>query len=103
MDTGSRYHLPGAFQRPKDYHPPKPEELSGNTFFPELNSQDYRHRAPKCVKNKFLPFFCTLDQNDEGQFLLGCNNYYDRIWNSNGMFLFIYIKHNFANKYCVCF
>ena len=102
--TGSRYHLPGAFQRPKDYNPPKPDDLAGNTYFPELNSQEYRHKAIESVENKLLPFYYTLDQNDEGQFLLSCNNFYNRVWNSNGEFCISFvINFYFVNLFCVCF
>lgn len=62
--------------------PPEDNELSENTTFPNLNSRDYMKRYPDQTL-KVQSFYEFLDINNEGQVVLGCNDYTNRLINGS--------------------
>lgn len=74
--------MPDLFATPEDYQPVPDNELRDCTTYPNLNSTEYMKKAPN-FNIKLQKFFEVIDINDNGNVVLGCNDYANRVWNGS--------------------
>lgn len=74
--------MPDLFATPDDYQPLPDNELKDCTTYPNLNSTEYMRQSPSS-NIQLQKFFEVLDINEEGNVVLGCNDYASRVWNGS--------------------
>lgn len=78
-----RVDLRDMYETPEDYKPPLLSELPTNTYYPNLNSTEYRHKPVDWDETKLHSYFEILTENVNGTLVLATNSYVDRIWNGS--------------------
>ena len=74
-----RVDLVKAFQTPASYQPPEVSQLSGSTYYPNLNSIEYRNKNAD-GSTKFSAFLSAIDVNEVGTVVIASNDYNSRKW-----------------------
>lgn len=69
----ARRDLVDMYAMPEDYNPPLDKDLSGNTQYPNLNSEEYRRKF--CMTAQAQEFHENLVANSKGQVLVVTNDY----------------------------
>lgn len=72
--------LSDMYKKPSFYTPPKPEQLTNNAEFPNLNSLEYRVKKIENTELKPQNFWEILEVDTLGQIVLVTNDYTTRFW-----------------------
>lgn len=75
-----RLDLRDMYVIPDNYKPPMFSDLSTNSYYPNLNSIEYRYKPVDWDETNLHGFFEILIKNGNGTLVLATNNYTGRIW-----------------------